>query len=299
MASRNAPPRLGRGLAALLGENVPQAGQEQTNIVVPLPIDQIDANPFQPRTSFKQDDLESLADSIRVQGVLQPIMVRPHPAAEDRYQIVAGERRFRAAMLAGLTDIPAMRREVDDSDAAIIALVENLQRQDLNPLEEAEGFQRLIDDFGLTQEALGYAVSKSRGHVGNTIRLLKLSEPIKKEIRSGLLTSGHARALVNAPDPESLAAQIIKRGLSVRQTEAIVAKVAEARGQERRSARKRPDVLDLESQVSQAIGCHISIVTNRKGGGEIKIQFVDMLQLEELIDRLKQTPENVAIAANN
>ena len=121
MASRNAPPRLGRGLAALLGENVPHAGQEQTNVVVPLPIDQIDANPFQPRTSFKQDELESLADSIRVQGVLQPIMVRPNPAVEDRYQIVAGERRFRAAMLAGLTEIPAMRREVDDSDAAIIA----------------------------------------------------------------------------------------------------------------------------------------------------------------------------------
>ena len=166
-------------------------------------------------------------------------------------------------------------------------------------LEEAEGFQRLIGDFGLTQEALGYAVSKSRGHVGNTIRLLKLSDPIKKEIRSGALTSGHARALVNAPDPESLAAQIIRRGLSVRQTEAIVAKIAESSGQERRSARKRPDVLDLERQVSQAIGCHVSIVTNRKGGGEIKVQFVDMLQLEELIDRLKQTPESIAAAADS
>lgn len=299
MANRNAPPRLGRGLAALLGDNVPQPSQEQSNVVMSLPIDQIDANPFQPRTTFRQEELESLADSIRVQGVLQPIMVRPHPTAEDRYQIVAGERRFRAAMLAGLTEIPAMRREVDDSDAAIIALVENLQRQDLNPLEEAEGFQRLIGDFGLTQEALGYAVSKSRGHIGNTIRLLKLSEPIKQEIRSGTLTSGHARALVNAPDPEGLATLIIKRGLSVRQAEALVAKAAEARGQERRPARKRPDVLDLERQVSQAIGCHVSIVTNRKGGGEIKIQFTDMLQLEELIDRLKRTPENLTLTAED
>ncbi|HQT79821.1 MAG TPA: ParB/RepB/Spo0J family partition protein, partial [Rhodopila sp.] len=223
MASKNVPPRLGRGLAALLGDSAPQASADQANTIIPLPVDQIDPNPFQPRTSFNAEELESLADSIRVQGVLQPILVRPHPTAEDRYQIVAGERRFRAATLAGLTEIPAMRRDLDDSDAAIVALVENLQRQDLNPLEEAEGFQRLLDDFGLTHEALGYAVSKSRSHIGNTIRLLKLPDPIKNEIRSGALTSGHARALLSAPNPEVLAEQIIKRALSVRQTETLVA----------------------------------------------------------------------------
>jgi ParB family transcriptional regulator, chromosome partitioning protein len=286
MASRPQPPRLGRGLAALLGDNLPQPTPGQSGAIVPLPIDQIDANPFQPRTDFNSEELESLADSIRVQGVLQPILVRRHPSAEERYQIVAGERRFRAAMVAGLTEIPAMQRDLDDSDAAIIALVENLQRQDLNALEEAEGFQRLLDDFGLTHEALGLAVSKSRSHIGNTVRLLKLSDPIKKEIRSGSLSSGHARALLGAPNPEVLADQVIKRGLSVRQTETLVAKSIAARGNERRQAAARPDIVDLERRISEAIGCRVSISTTRKGGGEISIQFRDAMQLDELVGRL-------------
>ncbi|OYV41464.1 MAG: hypothetical protein B7Z80_01555 [Rhodospirillales bacterium 20-64-7] len=291
MASKNVPPRLGRGLAALLGDSAPQASADQANTIIPLPVDQIDPNPFQPRTSFNAEELESLADSIRVQGVLQPILVRPHPTAEDRYQIVAGERRFRAATLAGLTEIPAMRRDLDDSDAAIVALVENLQRQDLNPLEEAEGFQRLLDDFGLTHEALGYAVSKSRSHIGNTIRLLKLPDPIKNEIRSGALTSGHARALLSAPNPEVLAEQIIKRALSVRQIETLVAKAIAGRGAERRPSTKQPDLVDLERQVSEAIGCRVSITTTRKGGGELSVQFRDSLQLEDLVNRLIRKPE--------
>jgi ParB family transcriptional regulator, chromosome partitioning protein len=270
----------------LLGDNLPQPTLGQSGAIVPVPIDQIDANPFQPRTDFNSEELESLADSIRVQGVLQPILVRRHPSAEERYQIVAGERRFRAAMVAGLTEIPAMQRDLDDSDAAIIALVENLQRQDLNALEEAEGFQRLLDDFGLTHEALGLAVSKSRSHIGNTVRLLKLSDPIKKEIRSGSLSSGHARALLGAPNPEVLADQVIKRGLSVRQTETLVAKSIAARGNERRQAAGRPDIVDLERRISEAIGCRVSISTTRKGGGEISIQFRDAMQLDELVGRL-------------
>jgi ParB family chromosome partitioning protein len=260
-------------------------------------MDQIDANPFQPRMDFDPAELENLAQSIRVQGVLQPILVRTHPTAEERYQIVAGERRFRAAMLAGLNEMPAMLREMDDSDAAVVALVENLQRQDLNALEEAEGYQRLLEDFGLTHEALGYAVSKSRSHVGNTIRLLRLPESIKRKVRSGALSSGHARVLINTPDPEALAEQILKRGMSVRQAETLAAKAVAARGASREPKPERLDIADLERRVSDAIGTRVTITTNRKGSGDISIQFRDLFQLEELIARLTGERETVQARA--
>jgi ParB family chromosome partitioning protein len=286
MASKNTPPRLGRGLAALLGDVALRPNAERGTSVGAIPIDQIDANPFQPRSDFNAGELESLAESIRVQGVLQPIMVRSHPTAPERYQIVAGERRFRAAMQAGLTEIPTILRDMDDSDAAVVALVENLQRQDLNAIEEAEGYQRLLADFGLTHESLGYAVSKSRAHIGNTIRLLRLPEPVLRDVRSGALSSGHARALINAPNPEALVDQILKRGMSVRQTEVLVTKAVAARGVPRQPAAKKLDVADLERRVSESIGCRVTITTARKGGGEIAIQFRDLFQLEELIGRL-------------
>jgi ParB family chromosome partitioning protein len=286
MASKNTPPRLGRGLAALLGDVALRPNAERGTSVGAIPIDQIDANPFQPRSDFNAGELESLAESIRVQGVLQPIMVRSHPTAPERYQIVAGERRFRAAMQAGLTEIPTILRDMDDSDAAVVALVENLQRQDLNAIEEAEGYQRLLADFGLTHESLGYAVSKSRAHIGNTIRLLRLPEPVLRDVRSGALSSGHARALINAPNPEALVDQILKRGMSVRQTEVLVTKAVAARGVPRQPAAKKLDVADLERRVSESSGCRVTITTARKGGGEIAIQFRDLFQLEELIGRL-------------
>ncbi len=292
------PPRLGRGLAALLGDTPLQPNAEQGLAVIPIPMDQLDANPFQPRMDFDPAELESLAQSIRVQGVLQPILVRAHPTAEDRYQIVAGERRFRAAMLAGLTEVPAILREMDDSDAAVAALVENLQRQDLNALEEAEGYHRLLEDFGLTHEALGYAVSKSRSHVGNTVRLLRLPESIKQEVRSGALSSGHARALINAPDPEAIAQQITKRGMSVRQAEVLVARAAASSGATREPKPERLDIADLERRVSDTIGCKVSIRTNRKGSGDISIQFKDAFQLEDLIGRLTADREKVSIQSD-
>jgi ParB family transcriptional regulator, chromosome partitioning protein len=293
MTSKKMPPRLGRGLAALLGDTAHHANAEQGLAVTPVPMDQIDTNPFQPRMDFDPAELESLAQSIRVQGVLQPILARAHPSVEDRYQIIAGERRFRAAMLAGLTEVPTILREMDDSDAAVVALVENLQRQDLNALEEAEGYQRLLDDFGLTHEALGYAVSKSRSHVGNTVRLLRLPESIKRDVRSGTLSSGHARALINAPNPEALAEQISKRGMSVRQAEILVARAVASRGAPRQPTADRLDVADMERRVSDLIGCRVSITTNRKGSGEISIQFRDLYQLEDLIARLTGEQEKV------
>jgi ParB family chromosome partitioning protein len=286
-------------LAALLGDAAMRPNADRGTAGGMTPIDQIDANPFQPRSDFDPVELESLAESIRVQGVLQPIMVRSHPTAPDRFQIVAGERRFRAAMQAGLTEIPAILRDMDDSDAAIVALVENLQRQDLNAIEEAEGFQRLLEDFGLTHEALGFAVSKSRSHIGNTIRLLRLPEQIKKDVRSGTLSSGHARALLNAPNPEALAEQIRKRGMSVRQTEVLVAKAVVGRGVARKPTPHTLDVADLEQRVSDVIGCRVSIMTTRKGSGEVSIQFRDLYQLEDLISRLTGEKEKVALAAQN
>ncbi len=286
MASKNTPPRLGRGLAALLGDVTMRPNSDRGPSVGAIPMDQIDANPFQPRSDFNADELESLAESIRVQGVLQPILVRPHPSVPDRYQIVAGERRFRAAMQAGLSEIPTILREMDDSDAAVVALVENLQRQDLNAIEEAEGYQRLLVDFGLTHESLGLAVSKSRSHIGNTVRLLRLPEPVLRDVRSGSLSSGHARALINAPNPEALADQVLKRGMSVRQTEILVTKAIAGRGAPHPPAAKKLDVADLERRVSDAIGCRVTITTARKGGGEISIQFRDLFQLDDLIGRL-------------
>jgi ParB family transcriptional regulator, chromosome partitioning protein len=286
MASKNIPPRLGRGLAALLGDVAMPSSPDRGTSVGAVAMDRIDANPFQPRSDFDPAELESLAQSIRVQGVLQPILVRPHPTAPERFQIVAGERRFRAAMQAGLNEIPAIEREMDDSDAAVVALVENLQRQDLNPIEEAEGYQRLLTDFGLTHEALGYAVSKSRAHIGNTVRLLRLPEPVLRDVRSGTLSSGHARVLINAPNPEALAEQISKRGMSVRQAEVLVSRAVAARGAPRQVTPKKLDTADLERRVSDAIGCRVTITTARKGGGEISIQFRDFDQLDELILRL-------------
>jgi ParB family chromosome partitioning protein len=298
MGSKNTPPRLGRGLAALLGDVAMPPNAERGTSITAIPIDQIDANPFQPRTDFNSDELESLAESIRVQGVLQPILVRPHPSAPERYQIVAGERRFRAATQAGLNDIPAITREMDDSDTAVVALVENLQRQDLNAIEEAEGYQRLLVDFGLTHEALGFAVSKSRSHIGNTIRLLRLPDPVLRDVRSGSLSSGHARSLINAPNPEALAEQVLKRGMSVRQTEALVNKAVAARGAPRQPPPKKLDIAALEHRVSDAIGTRVTITTTRKGGGEISIQFRDLFQLEELVVRLTGEREQADVAGH-
>lgn len=295
MAKKQPPARLGRGLAVLLGDTA-RPNADQGNAINAIPMDQIDANPFQPRTDFDREELENLAESIRVQGLLQPILVRAHPTTYGRYQIVAGERRFRAAMLAGLTEIPAIERETADSDAAVVALVENLQRQDLNPIEEAEGYHRLLHEFGLTHVALGHAVSKSRAHVGNTVRLLRLPDPIKQELRSGRLSSGHGRAMLNHPHPETVFDQVLKQGMSVRQTEMLVAKKIAARGPPPKPKAEKLDVADMERRVSDVLGSRVSITTNRRGGGELSIQFSDLYQLEDLIGRLIGEHTNAALA---
>ncbi|HET7880569.1 MAG TPA: ParB/RepB/Spo0J family partition protein, partial [Acetobacteraceae bacterium] len=234
-----------------------------------LPIDLLEPNPFQPRTTMDTGALEELTQSIRARGVLQPLLVRPHPSAEDRYQIVAGERRWRAAGSAGLHDVPALVQTMTDTEAAAVALVENLQRQDLNAMDEAEGYHRLLDQFGLTQDALGRAVGKSRSHIANTLRLLNLPQSVKEALRAGEITAGHARALLTHPMPESALRQVIDRQLSVRQTEALAA--ARQPPGERTLADdllrgRGPDAAALETALSEQLGLTVKVTFNGRRG---------------------------------
>ena len=225
MSVRDAGPRLGRGLAALLGEDTP--AQPKDASIQLLPLDILSPGPFQPRRQLDPAELGALADSIREQGVLQPILARPDPNAIGHYQIIAGERRWRAAQQAGLHEIPALVRMLTDIMAMAAALVENLQREDLNPIDEGEGYRRLIEEFALTQERVAESVGKSRSHVANTMRLLKLPSAVQTELRRGAISAGHARALLTHPDPARATLAVISQGLNVRQTEALTARQAD------------------------------------------------------------------------
>lgn len=283
MSAKPTAPRLGRGLAALFGDM--QGGGAVAGEVRTLPIDLIDPNPFQPRMAFNQDALNDLAASIRAQGILQPVLVRPNPAVAERFQIVAGERRWRAAALAGLHDIPVIIRELTDIDSAAIALIENLQRENLNPIEEAEGYHRLIEHFGLTHDALGKAVSKSRAHVGNIIRLLTLPEPVRDEVRKGALSLGHARAMLTLRDPASVAADVVKKGLSVRQTERLVQRLQNP-ATAARAAAPKPDTEQVERDLMAQTGYRVKLAASPRGDGTLTIWFSDLFQLDDIIARL-------------
>lgn len=285
MSGAKKPMRLGRGLSALLGDAppapVPAAGAAPAGEggIRTLPVEMLEPGPFQPRGPIDQGPLQELADSIKEHGVLQPILVRDKPGSPGQYQIIGGERRWRAAQLAQLHEVPVLLRNLDDRAAMAAALVENLQRQDLNALEEAEGFRRLIDEFGLTQDQLGQAVGKSRSHVANTLRLLALPERVRELLRDGALTAGHARALLTAPDAEALALQVVDRGLNVRQTEALVA--AKPREPSVRPA-AAPETLALEKDLSTRLGLKVNIRHGGRGG-QVMIQYRDLDQLDGLI----------------
>jgi ParB family chromosome partitioning protein len=226
-----------------------------------------------------------LVDSIRSRGILQPLLARPHPKKPGNYQIIAGERRWRAAQQAGLHDVPVLIRDLADTEAMAASLVENLQRQDLNPIEEGEGFRRLIEEFGLTQEQLGTAVGKSRSHVANAMRLLQLPPSVRIEVQNGRLTAGHARALLAHPDPEEAAKQVIARGLNVRQTEALAsAKPAEA---PRERAPRDVETEALERDLSERLGLAVQIAFDGKGGA-VTIKYRNLEQLDGLMARLSQ-----------
>lgn len=278
--------RLGKGLAALMGEIVPAADSASPpGTVREVGIDQLEPSPFQPRMDMPEEAMGELAASIRERGILQPILVRPHPSAPGRYQIIAGERRWRAAGLAGLHQVPVYVRALPDIDAAAAALVENLQRQDLNPIEEAEGLRRLIEEFGFTHDQMGQAVSKSRPHITNTLRLLQLPVGVQMGVREGKLSFAHARTIVTHPDPEAAMAKVIARGLSVRQTEKLVQRDM-APKPPRKTASRDPNLRAAETDFADALGLRVRMLVGPDGKGQIIISVDNWLQIEDLKERL-------------
>ena len=283
-------PRLGRGLASLFGDTSPERALAGT--AGSTPIDALEPNPFQPRTVISEDDLAELAASIREQGLLQPILIRNHPDRPGRFQIIAGERRWRAAKLAGLREIPSFLRDLPDNAASAAALVENLQRLDLNPIEEAEGFRHLIDGFGLTQDELARTIGKSRSHVANFLRLLQLPGPVIQHIRAGALSAGHARAALEYPDPEAAAELMISRGLSVRQAEALASRRPRTEASlgtaASRSDHANADMRAVEADLAAQLGLKVSISFNGRSG-TISFRYESLDQLDHIVARLGQT----------
>jgi ParB family chromosome partitioning protein len=289
---------LGRGLSALLGDqdtNSPRTGAEaaEARAAEPArgleqPIELLVRNPDQPRRLFVEADIDELAGSIREKGILQPILVRPAPGQPGHYQIVAGERRWRAAQKAGLHTVPVIIREMDDLDVLEIGIIENVQRADLNPIEEARGYKVLQDRFGRTQDALAQVVGKSRPHIANMLRLLGLPEGVQNHVLHGHLSAGHARALITSDKAEALAEEVIAKGLSVRQTEALVRE--ELTGPKAPAAPKaRPqqnaDTLSLEQDLQEALGLNVKL-DDRGGRGELRLTYASLEQLDELCRKL-------------
>jgi len=276
---------LGRGLSSLLGE-VAQDGPEGGGAigVQTLPVASIEPNADQPRRHFDDQALNDLADSIRTRGLIQPIVVRPHG---HRYQIVAGERRWRAAQRAQLHEVPVVVREFDDGATLEVALIENVQRQDLNAIEEAEGYRRLIAEYGHTQEALGQLVNKSRSHIANLLRLLDLPQKVRAQVATGALSMGHARALIGADDAETLADEVIRRGLSVRDTEKLARNGRGARPRQGKLEYKgsNADIEALESQLGDLLGLKVTIA-HGSDGGSVTLGYSTLDQLDMICQRL-------------
>ena len=283
---------LGRGLSALLGDETGiQTGTDTAHSTNTIPIEQISPGRFQPRRRFDDEEMASLVESVRAKGILQPVLVRRDPLHGDAYEIVAGERRWRAAQRAQLHEVPVIVRDFSDEETLEIALIENLQRENLSPIEEANAYQRLIDEFDHTQEVLAKTVSKSRSAVANTLRLLSLPQPVKQLVDVGTLSAGHARTLVGNDDAEALAGEIIRKGLSVRQAEQLV---QSAKGGPPKSSKKPPakdpDTLALEHDLSNMLGLRVSIMFRGDGakGGSVSINYSTLDQLDDILQRLNQ-----------
>ncbi len=292
----NKPKRksLGRGLDALLGEveHSPTESNKGLNKLV-LPIEKLQPGTFQPRQNWDEQAIESLADSILAKGILQPLLVRQHPNISDQFEIIAGERRWRAAQRAKLHEVPVIIREMTDIEALEIGLIENLQRQDLSAIEEAEGYRRLIDEFEHTQEKLAKNIGKSRTHVTNTLRLLSLPESIRGMINSGELSAGHARTLVGKEDAVMLAKKIVKENLSVRASELLV-KNLEKRAEKKagRFHKKDADTRALEQTLCEMLGLKV-VIHGSQTGGSLEIQYKTLDQLDDVLRRLSQREKSV------
>ena len=279
---------LGRDLTALLGAAAGGGLDEPASDGLRrIPVERIRRGPHQPRRDFDPEALERLAASIRAQGVVQPVVVRP--AGDGAYELIAGERRWRAAQMAGLAEIPAVVREVDDRTAAALALVENIQRQDLNPIEEARGLARLIEEFGLTHQEAAEAVGRSRAAVTNLLRLLELEAEVRAMVERGELEMGHARALLALPPARQreAAARVVARGLSVRETERLVRRLR-APAARPAAARRDPDVARLEQALSEQLGAPVRLEHRPGGGGRIVIRYTSLEELDGILDRLRR-----------
>lgn len=285
---------LGRGLSALLGEEENDYAQlDKLRVSKLVPIEFLHPGRYQPRHKMDEEQIEDLAQSIRRQGILQPILVRRHPDEANAFEIIAGERRWRASQLAELHEVPVVIKELTDGEAMEIALVENLQRQDLSPLEEADGYARLMEEFEHTQEQLAQAVGKSRSHVANMMRLLALPDPVKELLDSGALTAGHARALLTIDgDPTEIARTVVKKGLNVRQTEKLAKKKpAKTPKPAKPVEAKDADTLALERDLANLLGLKVDIKF-RGGGGTLTLHYNTLEQLDDVLHRLTHgTPD--------
>jgi ParB family chromosome partitioning protein len=285
---------LGRGLSALLGDDGEDYNRlEQVRGTREVPIESLAPNRYQPRQRFDDGELNELVDSIREIGVLQPILVRKIGGADDSYEIVAGERRWRAAQRAHLHHVPVVIKDLDDTQSLKIALVENIQREDLSAIEEADGYRRLMEEFDLTQEDVARAVGKSRSHVANTVRLLGLPDTVKEMMMEGAISAGHGRALLVSGDPEGLAQRIVEQGLTVRQVEEIVRGPVEASGKDETKTREGKDAStrELERDLARATGMRVTI-SHRGEGGSVKIDYKTLEQLDDLCRRLAHHFDN-------
>jgi len=295
-ASRPSP--LGRGLSALLGDvdasyqPAPRGHDAATSTksggMQRMPVAWLQSGKFQPRHHFDEEALRELADSVRERGILEPLLVRPLDGKRDAYEIIAGERRWRAAQIAGLHDVPVLVRSLTDREAMEFGIIENVQREDLSPIEEGEGYKRLIEEFGHTQEALAKIVGKSRPHITNMMRLLSLPKEVQNMISAGSLTSGHARAIITTNNPLELAKEIVKKGLNVRQAETLAKRNQD--NPEIHKKRANPDestdVLSLEKELERAIGLKVKILTKGKGG-TFTLFYTDLDQLDDIIKKLR------------
>jgi ParB family chromosome partitioning protein len=270
---------LGRGLAALLDEVTPRADDASAT---ELDIDLLEPNPDQPRKRFEPEELEALAQSVREKGVIQPLIVRADPAKPGRFQIVAGERRWRAAQMAGRPRVPVVVRDFDDSEVLEVAILENVQRADLNPIEEAAGYQQLIERFSHTQEKIAQVVGKSRSHIANCLRLLALPEDVKALTRSGQLSAGHARAVLTTRDPSALARRVVAQGLSVRETEAEARKETESKPRAAKRASGDADTRALEADLAATLGMPVRIAHAADGSGSLTIRYRTLDDLDRL-----------------
>lgn len=305
---------LGRGLSALFGDQDNSYGDDLAaagvvgNVVSKaylgnevarqpklVPIEFLYAGKYQPRHTFDNAELQNLAESIRTKGVLQPLLVRRHPTIADAFEIIAGERRWRASQLAGLHELPVIVRDLSDVESLEVALIENIQRQDLNPIDEADGYQRLITEFNHTQEVLAKAVGKSRSHIANMLRLLGLPNSVKEQVRTGALTMGHARALLSVDNPEQAAAEILNKGLNVRAVEGMARSSTKNKAKKPHADTRDVDTIALEREVSSWLGLTVKINNpHGKVAGSLTISYQNLDQLEDVLKRLSM-PAKIAV----